>query len=128
MKKPAKIRKTFPKLREAMQRFGVTLTYKQIAAYARKESAIKNDVLRYDCTDTYVRDYLLFLIVTDVLGKGYDWPSNGNNPEWSNLFYDKFFLAAHAKGLKVDRDVLKLAKDGTFRKRAEDYREKTRFK
>jgi hypothetical protein len=123
-----KIRKTFPDLRKAMQKFGINLTYAQIAAYARKYPSIKNDVLRYDCTDTYVRDYLIYAVVASVLGKDYDWPGNGKDPEWTNLFYEKFFLTAHEKGIRVQPYVLKLAKDGTFRKRAEAYREQTRFK
>ena len=128
MKKPVKIRKTFPAMREAMQNYGITLTYKQIADYARSESAIRNDVLKYDSTDTYVRDYMGFLIVKDVLGKGYEWPTNGHDPEWANLFYQKFFLAAHEKGIKVDAHILKLAQMGHFQKHAEQYREATRFK
>ena len=126
-RKVVKIRKTFPKLREAMQSYGVNLTYEQIATFARKYPSIKNDVLKHDSTDTYVRDYLAFAVVSHVLGKGYDWPCTGNDPEWTNLFYEKFFLTAPDKGIRVQPHVLKLAKDGTFRKRAEAYRESTRF-
>ena len=127
-KKPVRIRKTFPRLRKEMQNYGIDLTYKQIAEFARQYPSIKNDVLKYDSTDTYVRDYLIFAVVSHVLGKGYDWPTNGKDPEWSNLFYDKFFLTAPFRGIKVQPYVLKLAKKGTFKERAEAYREATRFK
>jgi hypothetical protein len=123
-----KIRKTFPKMREFFKDCGITLTYEQIAKYARKDSVTRNDVLKYDCTDTMTRDYMLHFLVTDILGKGYEWPTNGRDAEWSNLFYEKFFLTAHEKGFRVDKQILKLAQNGIFRKRAEAHREATRFK
>jgi hypothetical protein len=90
----------YPHLRAALeQQYGLVLTARQLEKLAT-DPREKRD-LKIDSTDTATREVFGTLVVWDVLGKGRNWPVNGDGFEYADGFYLEFFPAAKRKGYKV---------------------------